>query len=742
MKTKMIGIAMAAIMIASIFGAMVPTASAACPAPGGGGASTPISLNTGGNALIGQKICFTDIAANTTTVTIAGDTASGSTTAGEVFSASVPAVGDTIFNTNVMTKTGKYYIKDNRNLANVELLIGTATLTVDVKVDTKSVTSVAQGGTFKVDVTDNLLSNDVVKLRIKNPDGTVLTANPTTLENFVDRPISDIRGLEVLTGPQWKLGTYTLWVETTADKASGLTKKSNEITLRLMKGEIDIVADKTTVAEGGAVRLTVTGPAFDKIDVTSSDPAKTTFPANQEDNGAGGSELINKEIDSDGVRTYIVTFSDTGSFTITVKDTTLDLTEDVTITVIEKVVNFDVLGSAIIGSKLMIRGTANTGQWVQIAVDDEICDELKKVVLDENKEFSKEIDTSDACGGKLGVPGSVRLKAFIGTDYAGDVKGKSDDGSVAILMSRGDLTAEISPTTVARDDDFIVSGKATGSREVDIVIMSPKGAGGSTIDPGASKLLDTAGIYHSTQTVSTVDDTFSKKITVGGDVDTGRYLVLVLAKGGDNHYGSSAASTSLALALAGYSLTAKTQEQLLEILEDATFGQAGSDDLYWAGHIRVESAYVRLDPIASVGVGAPLVVTGTTNRREGFTLILTARGPIELTPQTVRVENGTFEATFDTAGAREGVYNVKADDGDGHTDEATVNIGAAAPATPTPAPTTPTPTAAPTPVPTPVPTAAPTPVPATPTPEEPGFEALFAIAGLLAIAFLVLRIRK
>ncbi|NMX20991.1 hypothetical protein C5S30_00840 [ANME-1 cluster archaeon GoMg4] len=52
-----------------------------------------------------------------------------------------------------------------------------------------------------------------------------------------------------------------------------------------------------------------------------------------------------------------------------------------------------------------------------------------------------------------------------------------------------------------------------------------------------------------------------------------------------------------------------------------------------------------------------------------------------------------------------------------------------------------TPTAKPTatPVPTPVATPAATPTTATPTPEEPGFEAIFAIAGLLAVAYLVLK---
>ncbi|MEA2074667.1 MAG: PGF-CTERM sorting domain-containing protein [Euryarchaeota archaeon] len=52
---------------------------------------------------------------------------------------------------------------------------------------------------------------------------------------------------------------------------------------------------------------------------------------------------------------------------------------------------------------------------------------------------------------------------------------------------------------------------------------------------------------------------------------------------------------------------------------------------------------------------------------------------------------------------------IKADDGDGYTDTITVTIGA---------------------------TAAPTPT------EEPGFGALFAIAGLLAVAYLVLRIKR
>lgn len=103
------------------------------------------------------------------------------------------------------------------------------------------------------------------------------------------------------------------------------------------------------------------------------------------------------------------------------------------------------------------------------------------------------------------------------------------------------------------------------------------------------------------------------------------------------------------------------------------------------GEEKVEVVYVRLDTIAVVGVGEPLVVTGTTNRKEGFPIVISVKGPTEFTPQTVKVEKGTFNAMFDTTGAMGGMYTVKVDDGDGYTDETTVEIVTAVP-TPSPTP--------------------------------------------------------
>ena len=125
----------------------------------------------------------------------------------------------------------------------------------------------------------------------------------------------------------------------------------------------------------------------------------------------------------------------------------------------------------------------------------------------------------------------------------------------------------------------------------------------------------------------------------------------------------------------------------------------------------VPALFVKLDHLAAVGVGEPLAVTGTSNREEGFAIVVTVTGPVELPPQTVAIANGAFEAMFDTstAAAAGGIYTIKADDGEGHMDEVTVTIGAAA----TPATSAPESTA--------------------PASKVPGFEAILAVVAVLTV---------
>ncbi|MHC1579350.1 MAG: PGF-CTERM sorting domain-containing protein, partial [Candidatus Alkanophagales archaeon] len=194
-------------------------------------------------------------------------------------------------------------------------------------------------------------------------------------------------------------------------------------------------------------------------------------------------------------------------------------------------------------------------------------------------------------------------------------------------------------------------------------------------------------------------------------------------------------------------LVGKTQAQLVEIIGGLTFDQAGSDDLV-AGPLsfRVASPYVEIEEIAPVHVGEPLVINGTSNREDGTIITVTVKaGPAyeKIPSATTEVRDGRWSVTLDTSDAEPGIYTVEAEDEDGNVDEATFELLPAVTPTPSPTPTptptpvnvTPTPPAAATPTPTPTPAA-------TPSPTPPGFTAVFTIAGILAVAYLIIRRRK
>jgi hypothetical protein len=206
---------------------------------------------------------------------------------------------------------------------------------------------------------------------------------------------------------------------------------------------------------------------------------------------------------------------------------------------------------------------------------------------------------------------------------------------------------------------------------VTILSVPPKGGGGkSLLDKG-----DT-GLSLRKASVSTTDYTYSKKLTVQEDATTGYYDEYVLTPGMDGFWGMTGEEDLDAAFekkygiedLSGSSIATKTQAEIQDILEDMIYAP-GSDDLMVKLRLKVETPYVMLDPIATVAIGEPLVVTGTSNRQEGYVIVVTCNGPVELCPWTVKIENGAFEATFDTTDAVEGEYTVKADDGDGHVAE-------------------------------------------------------------------------
>jgi hypothetical protein len=365
---------------------------------------------------------------------------------------------------------------------------------------------------------------------------------------------------------------------------------------------VSISAEKTNVIELETVKLTVTGVSDDIIWVNATPSSShVLFGGGVEDTppAADGKDNFAHVIGADGKRTYAVRFNDTGNYTIKVTVMAGPREGDydtVDITVTEKAITFDVPATVVIGERFTIKGMANAGTYVTVAVDNYVYPELDQLVLDSIGRFSKEIDTSGltAVGAAFQVPGSVRLKAYIDRPKATAYPEKigpteTEDGSVAILMVHGNLTAELSTSSVVWGDDFTISGSAPGSKYVDIVIVSPKGSGGTMIDGTGKWVLcpgqPPVGIYWASTFVSEIDHNFSKKIFVGDDVDTGTYAIAVLSPGSDSLYGK-VGWASLADALCAYSITAKTQDQLLAIIEDVV-DPGLTDDLVFYLSIKV-----------------------------------------------------------------------------------------------------------------------------------------------------------
>jgi subtilisin family serine protease len=351
--------------------------------------------------------------------------------------------------------------------------------------------------------------------------------------------------------------------------------------------------------------------------------------------------------------------------------------EDYCVSVVEaEEVIFDIPSTVVIGDKINIQGYTTSGTYVDVYVDDILYDKLDDLVI-EDGEFSQEVKTTDV---GMDVPGSVRLKAWIdcechvhtGEESTTDKPTRSPDGEGTILVwIPPPLTAELSVPSVALEDDFTVFGTAQGATEVTILSVPPKGGGGkSLLDKGET------GLSPRKASVSTTDYTYSKKMAVQEDATTGYYDEYVLTPGMDGYWGmtgeqdlDAAFEKKYCIAdLSGDAIATKTQAEIEDILEAMIYA-AGSDDLMVKLRLKVETPYVFLHPVPDVKAPAPLVAKGTSNRKDGYTIVVTCIGKVELEPQTVYVENGTFSATFDTTDAVTGTYVVKADDGDGHVAE-------------------------------------------------------------------------
>ena len=659
-KKAILSIALAAVVLASVTIAMLGSIEAYST----GGPYNIIEKGVSNTVLIGQDLEFEGFTAPVAVYRVVSGDIANTYTATE-------SGGNYYIYSVYWPTTGAYYVNGDSTTKEATLSVEEPKMPLKLKVCDKEVTTLARSTELIIDVGGiNLFDNDKVDLVIIGPKG-LITQKDGQL--FEDITVSTLKSFKI-DSTNWDIGHYTFQVKTKPDNACGLDVMSPKKELNIIEGTIAIKADTTAVTELEVVRLTVTGVAGHTITVKVDPLTKNAyFPAGLDNNPSSvtTNEFYDK-IDDDGTRTYAVEFNDTGFYTIKVTDLDeVDSYDTVDITVTDKEVIFDVPATIAIGERVKIKGTANTGDTVTIAVDDEVVQKLDAIVIDENGEFEEEIDTSsERAPAAFQIPWLVKLKAYIDREEGrGDIGTKEkDDGSTTVFMVKGWLTAELSTDTVEHDDDFTISGTARGSKYVDMLIVAPRGYSGTNIEDSSWKKM-----YMGATSVSTTDDRFLKKIEVGRYVDTGRYLVVVLTKGSNEWYGSGKDWTTIEKALSDYSLKTRTQDEMLAVLDDIL---ELSDDLIWVGYITVgEQETLTLNPIADVVVGDSLEVSGESSRKEGTRIWITVKGRyFEIVPQAAYVTDNTFNATFDTIGAPPGVYAVQVMDGYGYTATTKVHI--------------------------------------------------------------------
>ena len=655
------GIAMAAIVLASVFAVMIPIAGAESR---GDNFNHIIVQTAPQKVLIGQDLQFEGFA---TPVTV--------TRLSEGYTGNIYHLdsNNRTYNMN-WPMSGAFYVNYDSTDGTYEaqLSIDEADMPLQLRVGTTKVSSITVGTSLRIDSSGmNLFPEDVVDLIVRGPNGQIRfdTVNDQEFTGITVKELNDWYVEGNIKSNGWKLGGYTFQVETNPQQACGLEAESTVKPLRIMKGEITIEASSTSTIELEIVKLKVTGASGDKIEVEAPEEG-VRFKEGIDDTPLDVTNCFSDTIDADGMRVYALEFTETGNYklAVTVTEGPREGDDDeIEITVVEKEVIFNLPNSVAIGDKITVKGTATSGTYVSVYVEDVLHPKLENIIIEENGEFSKEVRTTDV---GMEIPDRVDIKAWINCEKkAGQSRpSQSPDGEDRIWLERPVMSVEISTTRVVPEDQFSITGTAEGETEVLILTIPPTG-GKSLLDRGK-------GISLRKASVSGDDDTFTKKMTIQEDA-AGYYWIYVLSPGMDRVWGmtgesglDSALKERYHLSLA--EMSTRIQWRTCEIIEDLVTS-IGSDDIMFRAELKVQTAYVELKPIQTVLIGEPLVVSGHSNRQDGCRIIVTCKGPAKLLAQA-EVLNGTFSVSFDTMDVASGNYTIMADDGDGHTDEQIVKI--------------------------------------------------------------------
>ncbi|MDI3507286.1 MAG: hypothetical protein PWQ69_1266 [Methanomicrobiaceae archaeon] len=683
--------------------------------------------------------------------------------------------------TAVGTVTGPYYVFNasgdltDRSEALGYVNVQYPEVALDVVLNTSQKDSVAgksvtRDNLLDFKLTDNIIGlPDTINIEVTMPGGGTTT-------KFGGQPLSAIN----LTGATSYIGavnlstaeagTYTAIAKwPSASDFYGKGFDSNTVTFEVSTKKLVITSDKDSVVRGKTFSVTVTGESKKLYSLFVKDVSgigENEYPfilpgQNGVTPGLGGiakdHRNVNVTTTAGGTRTVQFntnSTTDDRQFTIRVEDPT-DTTnyDEVKVKVEEGAVTITAAGTGTyyIGEEITLEGTCTESDYVYLFLTGPnlpsngvaLTGNMLAVVNNNVASFTEEVvEADDTWSYKWNTADLLRSLDSGGyTIYAVSAPKDKDHLSdaqydtISIQLRSGFISATSSGAVIAKGDDLKLTGTAQGDpNEVHVWIFG--------------KNLQLTGES------ATVEDDGSFEYELKGaqtkDLSAGQYFVVIqhpmmngvfdIYPGIAGWINGTSGSGFDAVRIGGLQAS-DAANALIKALDSPNI-----DDTYVKLTFVVEEPRILIDPIGDVPAGSTFTISGTTNLAVGDTLNIEVTSAA-FTP-TEKGEGSGFASVARTTEVKAGdganVWSVEIDGSSFKPDQyivkvecietdttatANFNVVEAVPITPTVTPTETVTTTTP---------PATTTVPPTET-ETPGFGALLALAGLGAVAYLVLR---
>jgi len=488
----------------------------------------------------------------------------------------------------------------------------------------------------------NVNNKDIYEILVAYKDKEDFTRSAVTQENESVEGISvdDVNGTLVFETAKLKMeeGEYTIILEDYA------TEADDDVEIEVKKRYLEVECEEEEVVKGDDIVIIIDSSYFEKkVNITVEGSVY------DED------KPLELKLDKDGKKKVKISTEsvDYGTHKITVEvcDTTGTKEKGTRyVTIMKGVASIEkVPEEASVGDIVSIKGKTDFGDFAVFLVDDEFKGETRISEKKGEKVFEWDWDTEKELDGYHGIEVFILSEgeyACFSANYSvGQLvdedwqRKKEVDASAGILLLLPEFSMIVS-RNIAEGDDAVISGEATGTDHVYVIVFNYKG----------EVMFPEGGIAKAT---AVEDEEWEENI---GELDSGRYTVIALYEGKDG----------VTDAIKGGKWVAgdesKTLEQRVAILEDA-MSLAGSDDQFGKRDFSVSTPEISLKVPETVEIGDAISVKAETNIREGEKAFISLSFNSSIIKRTsVLVKNGSVDANINTSlRLLPGKYNVAVD---------------------------------------------------------------------------------